>query len=259
MVKTAPYFCIALRVPPLYARAMRTLSLLLLSVTVCTAAVTPPEQIKVPPGFKAELLREAGPGEGSWICMTQDDQGRLYLASQSGSFAKDSEWGGMWRVTLADGEAQSSKLKAQGAQSGEIRSLKSEILNFEKVRVPISDAMGMLWAFDSLYVSGMGPKGRGIYRCTSSKHDGNLDTATLFKAIPGGNGEHGAHAIILGPDKKHLYIMNGNSTPILDGLAPDSPYRNWGEGTYISLVSVYLPKQPTEQLLSQSVRCSAYI
>ena len=219
---------------------MRTLSLLLITATVCSAAVTPPEQIKVPPGFKVELLREAGPREGSWICMAQDDQGRLYISPQGAipesGFNKDSKWGGIWRVTLGK-SAQSSVLSSQsGKADATNRKLSTEHwalstpaeMKWERVQVPVGDAMGMLWAFDSLYVSGMGPQGRGIYRCKSSKGDGNLDTATLFKAIPGGAGEHGAHAIVLGPDKK-LYIVNGNSTGILDGLAPDSPYRHWGE------------------------------
>ena len=219
---------------------MRTLSLLLITATVCSAAVTPPEQIKVPPGFKVELLREAGPREGSWICMAQDDQGRLYISPQGAipesGFNKDSKWGGIWRVTLGK-SAQSSVLSSQsGKADATNRKLSTEHwalstpaeMKWDRVPVPVGDAMGMLWAFDSLYVSGMGPQGRGIYRCTSSKHDGNLDNATLFKAIPGGAGEHGAHAIILGPDKK-LYIVNGNSTGILDGLSPDSPYRHWGE------------------------------
>ena len=219
---------------------MRTLSLLLITATVCSAAVTPPDQIKVPPGFKVELLREAGPREGSWICMAQDDQGRLYISPQGAipesGFGKDSKWGGIWRVTLGK-SAQSSVLSSQSGKadaanpklSTEHWALSTPAeMKWERVQVPVGDAMGMLWAFDSLYVSGMGPQGRGIYRCKSSHGDGNLDTATLFKAIPGGAGEHGAHAIVLGPDKK-LYIVNGNSTGILDGLAPDSPYRHWGE------------------------------
>ncbi len=219
---------------------MRMLSLLLLTAAVCTGAVTQPDQIKVPAGFKVELLREAGPREGSWICMTQDEQGRLYISPQNAipesGFGKDSKWGGIWRVTLGK-SAQSSVLSSQsGKADATNRKLSTEHwalstpaeMKWERVQVPVGDAMGMLWAFDSLYVSGMGPQGRGIYRCKSSKGDGDLDTATLFKAIPGGAGEHGAHAIVLGPDKK-LYIVNGNSTGILDGLAPDSPYRHWGE------------------------------
>ena len=216
------------------------LSLLLLVAATCsaaTAAVTQPDQIKVAPGFKVELLREAGPREGSWICMTQDEKGRLYISPQNAipesGFGKDSKWGGIWRVTLADGSTKNTKNtedvtakdakgakenkdggntsgvqpgeirnpqsairnSPSGAQPGEILNLKSQILNWERVPVPVGDAMGMLWAFDSLYVSGMGPQGRGIYRCTSSHGDDQLDTATLFKAIPGGAGEHGAHAI----------------------------------------------------------------
>ena len=224
-------------------------SLLLLFAAACHAAVTQPDQIKVAPGFKVELLREAGPREGSWICMAQDDKGRLYISPQNAipesGFAKDSKWGGIWRVTLKTETTKGAKEEKRGGntsgaqpetirnsltgvQLGEILNLKSQILNWEKVPVPVGDAMGMLWAFDSLYVSGQGPQGRGIYRCQSSHGDDQLDTATLFKAIPGGAGEHGAHAIVLGPDRK-LYIMHGNSTGILDGLAPDSPYRNWGE------------------------------
>ena len=203
-VKMPPHFRIAARTPQLYARPMRMLPLLFLAAAVCTAAVTPPDQIKVPVGFKVELLREAGPGEGSWICMTQDNAGRLYISSQAASFAKDGQWDGIWRVTLGDvttNDAQGAKgakesgVRSQGsevsksatgvqsekisnqqsaisnpARTGGIQNPKSIIQNFERVQVPVSDAMGMLWAFDSLYVSGNGPQGRGIYRCTSSTH-----------------------------------------------------------------------------------------
>jgi len=86
----------------------------------------------------------------------------------------------------------------------------------------------MLWAFDSLYVSGQGPDGQGIYRLRDTDADGNLDQAELFKKVPGGGGEHGAHAMVVGPDNK-LYIAHGNSTPPVEGLAPDSPYRHYAE------------------------------
>jgi hypothetical protein len=96
------------------------LSLLLLTAAVCTGAVTQPDQIKVPAGFKVELLREAGPREGSWICMTQDEQGRLYISPQNAipesGFGKDSKWGGIWRVTLGK-SAQSSVLSSQSGKA----------------------------------------------------------------------------------------------------------------------------------------------
>jgi len=52
---------------------------------------------------------------------------------------KENSWGGLWRVTLDD---------------------KGRIAAWDKVPVPVGDSMGMLWAFNSLYVSGQGPDGQ---------------------------------------------------------------------------------------------------
>ncbi len=43
---------------------------------------TPAESISVPDGFKVELLRSAQLGEGSWVAMTVDPQGRLIISPQ---------------------------------------------------------------------------------------------------------------------------------------------------------------------------------
>ena len=43
---------------------------------------TPAEAISVPAGFKVELLRASPPGEGSWVAMTIDPQGRLIISPQ---------------------------------------------------------------------------------------------------------------------------------------------------------------------------------
>ena len=34
---------------------------------------------------------------------------------------------------------------------------------------------------------------------------------------------------MLGPDGKSIYIVHGNATPLIEGTAPDSPYRNYAE------------------------------
>ncbi|MEA3209243.1 MAG: hypothetical protein QOE70_2300 [Chthoniobacter sp.] len=192
---------------------------LILSALAATLAQTPADQLTVPTGFKVELLKAASKQEGSWISMAIDARGRLYLSPQGAipesGFAKESKWGGLWRVTL----------DAEG-----------HIAAWEKVPVPVGDSMGMLWAFDSLYVSGQGPEGRGIYRLKDTNGDDTLDAATLWKAVPGGNGEHGAHALVLGPDGKSIYIVHGNATPLIDGVAPDSPYRNYAEDILIPRV-----------------------
>jgi putative heme-binding domain-containing protein len=194
-------------------------ALLCFTVTAFAGEATPADQLKVPPGFKVELLRSAGAGEGSWSSMAIDKKGRLYISPQGAvpgsGFSKDNTWGGLWRVTLDD---------------------KGQIAAWDKVPVPVGDSMGMLWAFDSLYVSGQGPEGRGIYRLKDTNGDDRLDSAPLWKAVASGNGEHGAHALVLAPDGKSLYIAHGNSTPLVDGIDPNSPYRNYSEDILIPRV-----------------------
>ena len=38
-------------------------------------AATPGDQLKLPPGFKAELLHSATENEGSWVSLAIDDKG----------------------------------------------------------------------------------------------------------------------------------------------------------------------------------------
>ena len=45
-------------------------------------AATPADQVKVPPGFKVELLRSATEAEGTWVCMAVDDLRKCTLPSQ---------------------------------------------------------------------------------------------------------------------------------------------------------------------------------
>jgi putative heme-binding domain-containing protein len=194
---------------------------LLLAVLLCPfvalaenspLGATLPAAITVAPGFKVELLRSAGKNEGSWVSMAIDPQGRLYISCQGkppgAGMKADDQWGGLYRVTL----------DARG-----------QVAHWEQVPVPVGDSMGMLWAFDSLYVSGEGPEGRGIYRLKSAPEKDVLTTWQMWKKVPGGNGEHGAHALVLGPDGKSIYIVHGNSTPLIKGVDAMSPYRNYAE------------------------------
>lgn len=178
---------------------------------VKSSSATPPEEITVPAGFRVELLRSAGPREGSWVAMTADPLGRLYISPQNAipesGFGQHSGWGGIWRVTL-DGRGQISQ--------------------WDKVLVPIGGCMGMCWAFDSLYLSGQGPEGQAIYRCKDTNGDGNVDAWSLFKNVAGGGGEHGAHGMVEGPDGK-LYIIMGNATPPVEGIDPNSPCQHVAE------------------------------
>src|SRR5204863_83759 len=132
--------------------------------------------------FKIELLRSAQTGEGSWVSMTVDNHGRLILSPQG----KEP----MLRVTLKDGKIE----------------------QIEPLDVPVTGAMGLLYAFDSLYVNGHGPQGYHFYRLRDTDRNGHFAPPELlckWNHGRGGDAEHGAHGIVLGPDKK-LYIVCGD-------------------------------------------------
>ena len=161
------------------------------------AEATPAESLKVADGFKVDLLRSAQPDEGSWVSMTVDDKGRLIVSPQDKQ--------PMLRFTIGkDGK----------------------IAKMETIDLPVRSAMGLLHAMDSLYVNGMGPEGYHLYRLRDTNGDDQYDKYDLIKKWKGGPGEHGAHGILLGQDKK-LYIVNGNFVDVPDDILASSPHKNY--------------------------------
>src|SRR2546422_3768597 len=162
---------------------------------------TPADSLTVLPGFKVELLHSAPKSEGSWICMTTDAKGRLIISPQG-------ENQPLLRVTLE--------------RSGRIKAI-------EPIPVPLSTAMGLLYAHHSLYVNSHGPQGNGLYRLIDSNHNDTFETNEVhFLKRLEGTGEHGYHALALGPDKM-IYVMDGNHTKVPKGIAPTSPHKNYQE------------------------------
>src|SRR5262249_28047627 len=99
-------------------------------------------------------------------------------------------------------------------------------------KLPVSEIMGILYAFDSLYVNGQGKDGQGksVYGLFRLKDGGDdqFTEAECLREWSGGSGEHGAHGIVLGPDRK-LYVVNGNFVAVPNDLLPSSPHRNYAD------------------------------
>ncbi len=162
---------------------------------VATAA----ESLQVAPGFKAELLRSAQPGEGSWVSMTIDPKGRLIVSPQGEE--------PLLRITLT--------------ASGQIEKI-------ESIQLQNHGAIGMLYAFNSLYVKSQGKEGYHLYRLQDTNGDDTFDKLELIRRWQGGPGEHGAHGIVLGPDKM-LYTVLGNFVDVPTDASPSSPHRNYAD------------------------------
>lgn len=174
---------------------------------------TPADQLYVLPDFRVELLLSGEPEEGSWVNICKDDQGRLILSPQYRNANPDA---GLLRVTLgADGK----------------------VAKREFIAKPLYDAQGMTFAHGTLWVVVNKYSTRfdsGLYRITDDGSD-TWSNITLIKKFPGG-GEHGPHAVELGPDG-YLWVLAGNHTRPPEGLSPNSPHRNYAEDHV-------LPRQP---------------
>ncbi|MBI2806336.1 MAG: c-type cytochrome [Planctomycetes bacterium] len=169
------------------------------------ATATPIELIKVKKDYQVELLYSVPrQTQGSWVNLCVDSKGRLITSNQ---------YGKLYRVTPPA-----------------LIGAKASAIKIEELPVDIGEAHGLLWAFDSLYVvvnEGRKYKPRGLWRVTSSQKNDILDKKELLREM-NGNGEHGPHAVILGPDRKSLYVLHGNHTKPVKTEHTTVP-RIWGE------------------------------
>lgn len=169
--------------------------------TATAADATPAESLTGLPGFKVELLHSASTNEGSWICMTKDNKGRLIISPRRDTLP-------LSRITLT--------------RAGSVAKI-------EPIPAPVKQAMGLCYAHNSLYVNGHGPEGTGLYRLIDKNHNDQFDPDEVhFLKKMKGEGEHGYHAVVAGPDGM-IYVMNGNHTKLPEDTATNSPHRNYQE------------------------------
>ena len=153
----------------------------------------PTEKVTALPGFKVERIYTVPKEQGSWVAMTLDDKGRLLTSDQ---------YGGLYRMALPG--ATESKVTA-------VEKLDS---------LGIGGAHGLLYAHHSLYVmvnenrvNKFGEGKSGLHRLRDTNGDDKFDQAELLREMTG-SGEHGPHGLVLGPDGKTIYYMNGNNTSV---------------------------------------------
>ncbi|MCB1230930.1 MAG: c-type cytochrome [Verrucomicrobiae bacterium] len=150
------------------------------------------DHIKLAEGFRVELLYSVPKtDQGSWVAMTQDDKGRLIVSDQYGS---------LYRLT--------PPALGQTLSEGDV----------EKIDLDIGGAQGLLYAFDSLYavLNTNEHGGRGLYRVRDTDGDDKFDSKELLRKFEEQGGEHGPHAVVLGPDGKSIYVIIGDQTPVTE-------------------------------------------
>ena len=149
--------------------------------------------IETLPGFTVERVLTVPREFGSWTAVTFDNQGRLIASAQHRA--------GLYRITPAPIGFASSETKVEKL-SGAAQKM--------------GWSHGLLYAFDSLYVTvteGNDETNTGVYRLRDTNGDDQFDKAQLLMELDAA-GEHGAHNIVVGPDKNSLYIICGNGTKL---------------------------------------------
>ncbi len=153
----------------------------------------------VPAGF--EVRRVAEPKEvGAVSAITWGNRGRLIAAREGGPIQSLSD---------TDGDGTFDK-----------------VVEYSRI---VTNCQGLCTVFDDLYAAGDGPQGTGMYRLPDRDRDDRADQVQLVVKYKGEMGEHGPHAIVLGPDG-WLYHAVGNNAAITSTPQPTSAARNPYEG-----------------------------
>lgn len=131
---------------------------------------------------------------GSLVAMTWGNRGRLMVSQENGPVIA------VWDSN-GDGKYDAAKPYS------------SEIKNCQ----------GLLVVGKDLYAVGQGPDGTGLYLLPDVNQDDQADAISLINKHRGGMGEHGPHALTMGPDGK-LYHCIGNHSNIRAKRDNHSPY-----------------------------------
>lgn len=96
----------------------------------------------------------------------------------------------------------------------------------------VKNVQGILSLGNQVFAVGDGPNGGALYRISDDNGDGRSDAVTPLVRFRGAVGEHGPHAVRLGPDGL-LYVLSGNFVQPDAPIDPRSPYVHTYEGDLI--------------------------
>src|SRR3954469_10992216 len=212
----------------------------------------PTEAIQTLNGFRVSLVQRSDPQKhGSWISMNKDERGRLILGGQRGQ--------PLTRLTLQDGKVVKEEvLHLPVSEVMGILPVGDALYVNGAAQLPSdpADAGGRgrggagaggpggaatgpatRPAARGQGAAGAGGAGGGrggggtygLYRLRDPAGDGSFSSVERLRTWERGSGEHGAHAILLAPDKKHLVVVVGNQVGPQSDASPDSPMRNFAD------------------------------
>lgn len=176
---------------------------------------TPVGSIRAPAGFRVELLRSAQEGEGSWISLAFDPQGRLLVGRDDLGVA---------RLTLAD-RTPADGAPADGAPAAGRKLVGQESVAYELLAgtESLRHVRGLLYAHRSIYICAT--DSQAVYRMRDLSGEGEYQSPELFQAIAyQSRYGHGVNQVVLGPDQM-LYFVCGNDVVFPPDVDPASPYR----------------------------------
>lgn len=159
-------------------------------------------RFKVMPDFHVEWV--VSPKEtGSLICLTFDEFGQIIASRENGPL-----------IIIRDDD-KDGLVETVSTYCDEVK-----------------NCQGILAFGGKTYAVGQGPQGAALYELSDEDHDGKIDRVEAIVKFAGEMGEHGPHALTLGPDGL-LYMIVGNFSHSAHDYEATSPYHDFYEGELI--------------------------